>query len=368
MWDFGPRAARSRTQATDATLGHAQATSADPAQMTAIAAFESALYTAQAVDTVAGALDAGGATGGPSALASQAFHVGINDPFGRDPQHGGFSRNVFTLYAAWATLTGSDAQTQQRLLDRARRGRSSTRAGRYAISGAVARHRRPGRRDVLDLPRHAGHRRPLGRRDDEPRARQQQPPHGRPVALHADPHAERRHDAAGRRDPGRAMVSGKWADVGLFKIPGLRGLAMRAPYFHNGFSPTLTDLVSFYNDKFTIGLSTQDMADMVAFLERAVEPAALLRARLSREEHPEPAAADTIAGAQAGAERRVLVVQAHTAIATSSGGAAAGLASGARDSAGSACALLVARVAIAAAQPCGCARTRRAARTDPPTR
>ena len=41
---------------------------------------------------------------------------------------------------------------------------------------------------------------------------------------------------------------------------------MRAPYFHDGFSPTLADVVTFYNDKFTIALSTQDMTDLVAFL------------------------------------------------------------------------------------------------------
>src|SRR3954447_23646583 len=35
-------------------------------------------------------------------------------------------------------------------------------------------------------------------------------------------------------DPGRAMISGKCKDIGRFKGPILRGLAGRAPYFHNG--------------------------------------------------------------------------------------------------------------------------------------
>jgi cytochrome c peroxidase len=34
-------------------------------------------------------------------------------------------------------------------------------------------------------------------------------------------------------DPGRALVTGLWADVGKTKGPILRGLAGRAPYFHN---------------------------------------------------------------------------------------------------------------------------------------
>ena len=35
-------------------------------------------------------------------------------------------------------------------------------------------------------------------------------------------------------DPGRALISGKCADIGKVKGPILRGLAGRAPYFHNG--------------------------------------------------------------------------------------------------------------------------------------
>ena len=46
-------------------------------------------------------------------------------------------------------------------------------------------------------------------------------------------------------DPGRAMVTGKWADVGQFKGPVLRALAARAPYFHNGSAATLEEVVRF---------------------------------------------------------------------------------------------------------------------------
>ena len=35
-------------------------------------------------------------------------------------------------------------------------------------------------------------------------------------------------------DPGRAMITGLWKDVGRLKGPVLRGLSSRAPYFHNG--------------------------------------------------------------------------------------------------------------------------------------
>ena len=67
-------------------------------------------------------------------------------------------------------------------------------------------------------------------------------------------------------DPGRALVTGKWKDIGKFKGPILRGLAARAPYFHNGSAATLTDVVTFYNTRFSIGLIPSEVSDLVAFL------------------------------------------------------------------------------------------------------
>jgi len=43
-------------------------------------------------------------------------------------------------------------------------------------------------------------------------------------------------------------------------------LASRAPYFHNGFAADLNAVVDFYNQRFNIGLSAQERADLVAFL------------------------------------------------------------------------------------------------------
>src|SRR5579863_9994883 len=48
-------------------------------------------------------------------------------------------------------------------------------------------------------------------------------------------------------DPGRALVTGLWADVSKVKGPVLRGLAARAPYFHNGSANSLNDVVQFYD-------------------------------------------------------------------------------------------------------------------------
>ena len=67
-------------------------------------------------------------------------------------------------------------------------------------------------------------------------------------------------------DPGRALITGKWQDVGRFKGPILRGLAGRAPYFHNGSARDLAAVVDFYDQRFGIGFTDAEKADLVAFL------------------------------------------------------------------------------------------------------
>jgi hypothetical protein len=67
-------------------------------------------------------------------------------------------------------------------------------------------------------------------------------------------------------DPGRAMVTGHFSDVARFKGPVLRGLAARAPYFHNGSAQSLLDVVNFYDARFHIGFTAQEKSDLVAFL------------------------------------------------------------------------------------------------------
>lgn len=69
---------------------------------------------------------------------------------------------------------------------------------------------------------------------------------------------------------------------GAFKTPGLRNVALTAPYFHNGGAATLEQVVEFYNrggnfalqniadldaDIQPLGLSAQEKASLVAFLK-----------------------------------------------------------------------------------------------------
>jgi cytochrome c peroxidase len=66
-------------------------------------------------------------------------------------------------------------------------------------------------------------------------------------------------------DPGRAMVTGNCADIGKFKVPGMRGLAARRTST-NGSSATLMDVVNFYDQRFNMLLTDQEKADLVAFI------------------------------------------------------------------------------------------------------
>lgn len=68
-------------------------------------------------------------------------------------------------------------------------------------------------------------------------------------------------------DLGRALISVNCAAVGKVKRPLLRGLAARAPYFHNGSAATLGDVVDFYDLRIKLSLTEQQKADLVAFLQ-----------------------------------------------------------------------------------------------------
>jgi len=67
-------------------------------------------------------------------------------------------------------------------------------------------------------------------------------------------------------DPGRALITGHCSDFNRVKGPVLRGLAGRAPYFHNGAAADLEELVSFYDKRFQMNLTNQQKRQLVAFL------------------------------------------------------------------------------------------------------
>ena len=83
-------------------------------------------------------------------------------------------------------------------------------------------------------------------------------------------------------DAGRFKISKDSTHIGMFKVPGLRNVAVTAPYMHNAMFKTLKEVVQYYNtpDKFvsnsmnrdlslgsSLNLADGEVNDIVAFLE-----------------------------------------------------------------------------------------------------
>lgn len=275
MWDG--REPSLESQATDATLIHAQALNApSSAQLTQIVAFESNIFDAQIYDIEAGVLDRHGAEGGPGFLSQQDFFIGINDSLSP-----GFDNVVFTLYAAWQNLSGSSHEGEE---DAARasiaRGETLFNTKNFTISNVNGLNLEPtdplGQASITgtcttchDSPNVGNHSNKLplniGVLDAHPPVLDVS---GLPVftVRCTDTSGPMQGQVFEVTDLGRALISGKCADVGKVKGPILHGLAARAPYFHNGSAATLEDVVNFYDQRFSIGLTEQEKADLVAFL------------------------------------------------------------------------------------------------------
>jgi hypothetical protein len=279
---FAPLTADFAHQSNDATQGHAQAPNPiDQATRDAIVAFETTLFTAQVFDRDASLLHARGAGGGPKPLATDVTYYGINDNLGDYQTGAPFSPLVFSEYQPWANIG------QHHGRDEDEDGDDATNAARQAIArGEALFNSRPIAISGVAGLNFAG---PFNPPLPESFT-------GACTTCHDEPHAGNHSivaplniglaDASRRTpdlplytlqnkvtgatvqttDPGRALISGKWADIGKFKGPILRGLAARAPYFHNGSAKDLDAVVDFYNDRFAMGLSDQEHADLVAFL------------------------------------------------------------------------------------------------------
>ncbi len=136
MWDG--REPSLASQATDATLGHAQGNTAPTAaQLAEIVAFESGVFTAQAFDDQAGNLAAAGSTGGPVALSLQLpnFFIGINDPLGQNPNKIPFTSQIFDLYRPWLGLHGHEDTAQRQSIARGEEVFNNTNINITGVSG-----------------------------------------------------------------------------------------------------------------------------------------------------------------------------------------------------------------------------------------
>ncbi|HEY7301442.1 MAG TPA: hypothetical protein VH684_26425 [Xanthobacteraceae bacterium] len=276
MWD-GREPSLSQ-QSIDATLGHAEAASSPtPDQQDQIVTFETGIFTAQVFDNTAQGLNDKGAKGGPVALSFEVanFFIGVNDPVGLNPKNKRFDPNIFNLYKSPNGLGLQDAEMVQRRS--IARGENVFNTADINITGVA------GLNDALGMDTVPGY---CGTCHDTPNvgnhsvkaplnvgvanAGANAPPgldiSGLPVftlKCTAGPLAGQTFVVT---DPGRALITGNCADIGKVKGPILRGLAARAPYFHNGSAATLMDVVNFYDRRFNIGFTDQQKQDLVNFL------------------------------------------------------------------------------------------------------
>lgn len=227
----------------------------------AMADFMETLIHAQAEDLVAGRLDVDGARGGVETLASETFVVGENDP--ASP---GFDRQVFTLYGAWAGLSGSDRNLARAAIAR---GEALFNTMEFDIRGVAGFNDELGSSVIRGTcsschsAPNIGHH-PVFRPMNIGTSSDNMPGASELPRLHV------RNSATGEEvrvtDLGLAIDTGRWADLGKFSVPRLRGLASRAPYFHNGSAESLRKVLDFYQSRFDINFSGSQRDDLLAFL------------------------------------------------------------------------------------------------------
>jgi cytochrome c peroxidase len=288
-------------QSLDATVTHAQAaTPPTEAQQSAIVAFELGLNSSQLLDFNAGLLSSYGATGGPYNLSQLNYYPGINDSLGHDPEGGTFNSSAFSLFQSWANPPSNfgffqgDAGTTARERIAAGEVLFNTRALTISSVRGLNDNSALGTVPVApfqgtcttchDTPNVGDHSLPLpldiGTVHDPIHESDPLIANGLsqldfpdlPVyaisgcanpfatAPSAEPYV------IYTTDPGKALITGLCSDVNRIKGPILRGLAARAPYFHNGAAQDLTQLVNFYNQRFQMNLTDEEKSELIVFL------------------------------------------------------------------------------------------------------
>ena len=255
-----------------------------------LADFMFSLFAAQDSVRGAGRLSAGGAEGGVVNLANQPFHFGINDVLQGDLtvepdgavvlNNTPFTPLVFTEFDAWL----HDENPRRASIERGQALFNSLRLTIHGVGGL--NDATPTLPDGSTLPQPVPssfvgscstcHDSPnvgdhstrlpidIGVADKAPAALGREAVSDLPLFI-----LTRNSDGAIAQttDPGRAVISGKFAHIGQFKGPILHGMAARAPYFHNGMAETLEDVVDFYNTRFDAHFTAREKADLVAFLK-----------------------------------------------------------------------------------------------------
>jgi cytochrome c peroxidase len=288
-------------QARDAVSTHAQGTvPLTQPQIDDILAFEQGLTTAQIYDGAAGILDRDGAIGGPRNLAAEVYYPSINDVLGADSHHVPFDETSMSLFAAWEN--GGDPNREYgRGWYQRREARSDIAAGEALFNTApLSISAVRGLNDNAALGNPVSFKGTCTTCHDAPNVGDHSLPlpldiglaHSPRAGLETDPNIEKAIGELNEpdlpvfkvtgcsptpfgdgqpasfytTDLGKGMITGFCSDLNRVKGPVLRGLAARAPYFHNGAAATLLQAVNFYNQRFAMNLSEEQKHQLVAFL------------------------------------------------------------------------------------------------------
>ena len=293
-------------QSVDATIIHAQGdgTRPTPEEQQQIVDFETRLFTAQNHDHAAGNLHEDGAKGGPAALSTQPFFISVNSrvhsllpafeqPGGLlSPGDGEFTALIFNIYHNWEQNEGGDPDEHNAARRAIARGEQLFNTLQITITGVAGINDDVAAGGLVagGLPSLQG---TCGTCHDTPNVGN----HSFPTPLNigtgdlnpSNPSVnlggldvsylpeitvcktgastdQPTNDCKTTTDLGQALIDGRFDHAGKIKGPILRGLAGRAPYFHNGSAATLMDVVNFYDTRFELHLSRQDKDDFVAFL------------------------------------------------------------------------------------------------------
>ena len=258
------------SQAINATLRHAQALKPPTAaQVAQIVQFESGIYTAQYSNGAAEYLAAGGAGGTAVPLASDATGTLVAP---------GSTEQVMNLFDAWNPAPAAERQQRASIW----RGEAIFNTKAFDIADVAGVNNAPGASNPLPGTCASCHGQvnvgasqfPVAQLDvgiggDRSRFGGPEPSPDLPVFLltcTGTATTAFNGNTVLTNDPGKALVTGKCADIGRLTVPQLRGLAARAPYFTDGSAARLIDVIHMYEKRFHIALSALDETDLVNFL------------------------------------------------------------------------------------------------------
>src|SRR6266849_1617228 len=177
-------------------------------------------------------------------LASQA----IDAPLGLNPKGTPFTSTIFDLYQAWRKIGGyGDEAAYRRSVARGEDLFNNTPINITGVAGLNDVLNQPSIQGVCgtchDTPDVGNHSVKAPLNISVANAGADAPPaldiSGLPVFTLQCVTGPLAGKSFAVTDPGRALISGNCADIGKLKGPILRGLAGRAPYFHNGSAATL---------------------------------------------------------------------------------------------------------------------------------